>query len=176
MSSGTGHSRFRKRARSTTTQKITAFIKSIARIHALGPARWFILGRRMTALFQHELASTRGIGVNGNHRKSRFTWVDWAVSMTRQPMWGRLIDLAEAVLIYKASPPYNSSRINSLNCASRVLVINHGMRGRLPESVSNITEFVNRVTGLITFQAKTNRAPVTPQPYLIQGASRIDAD
>lgn len=95
---------------------------------------------------------------------------------TTDEEWGRLIDLAEAVLIYKTSPPYNSSRISSLNCKSRVLVVNHGMRRRLPESVSNITEFVNRDTGLKAFQAETGRAVATPEPHLIHDASRIDAD
>ena len=88
--------------------------------------------------------------------------------------WGRLIDLAEAVLIYKTSPPYNSSRISSLNCKSRVVVVNHGMRGRLPESLSNVSEFVNQDTGLKAFQA--HRPPETPEPHSIRNASRIGAD
>jgi hypothetical protein len=60
--------------------------------------------------------------------------------------WGRLIDEAEAVLIWKIGVPYNSSRIKSLKYNYPILVVNHGHRHRLPECVSTISEFDNRKT------------------------------
>ena len=58
--------------------------------------------------------------------------------------WGDLIDRAEAVLIWKIGVPFNSARIKKLKYQERpILVVNHGRRHRLPESVSTLTEFIN---------------------------------
>ena len=58
--------------------------------------------------------------------------------------WRGLIDRVEAVLIYKIAPPYNASRIKSFQYSHEpILIVNHGRRHRLPECMSNITEFIN---------------------------------
>lgn len=59
-------------------------------------------------------------------------------------MWPRLIDQAEAVLIRKIGPPFNSARVKTLAHSDvPILVINHGLRHRLPECVSTMTNFLN---------------------------------
>jgi hypothetical protein len=61
--------------------------------------------------------------------------------------WRRLIRIAEAMLIYYCSPPYNSSGIydspNMRNLLPNSLVINHKRRHRLPLIVSNIEHAVS---------------------------------
>jgi hypothetical protein len=60
--------------------------------------------------------------------------------------WGKLIDRAEAALILKCTPAYNVARITGLPQKYRdqpTLIVNHGHRHRLPESISTMTEFIN---------------------------------
>jgi len=79
--------------------------------------------------------------------------------------WGKEIDRAEAVLIWKIGVPYNSARIKSLKYRDQpILVVNHGHRHRLPEYISTITEFDNKQTlkKYGSFGESTrNPAPVT---------------
>jgi hypothetical protein len=67
--------------------------------------------------------------------------------------WGLLIDKAEATLIWKIAPPYNSARIKSIpyypdSEEEVILVVNHGLRNKLPECVSTLTEVANKDNGL----------------------------
>lgn len=58
--------------------------------------------------------------------------------------WGRAIDRAEAVLIWKVGVPFNSSRVKTLRYGEEpILIVNHLRRHRLPEYVSTLTEFIN---------------------------------
>lgn len=60
--------------------------------------------------------------------------------------WGELIDRAEATLIWKCTPPYNSARIKTFPkkyLDQPILIVNHGHRHRLPECISTMTEFIN---------------------------------
>lgn len=58
--------------------------------------------------------------------------------------WGELIDRAEAVLIYKLTMPFNGARIMSLKYQEKsILVVYHGYRHRLPESLCSLSEFIN---------------------------------
>ena len=57
--------------------------------------------------------------------------------------WGVLIDNAEAITIFNVSPPYNSSRITSMNVKEPTLVLNHERRHRLPKCLSNLNELVD---------------------------------
>jgi hypothetical protein len=58
--------------------------------------------------------------------------------------WGRLIDKAEAVLIWKIGVPFNSARVKTLSYGEKpIIVVNHERRHRLPECVTTLTEFIN---------------------------------
>jgi hypothetical protein len=75
--------------------------------------------------------------------------------------WGSAIDSAEAVTIFKISPPYNSSRIRSLRPMEPTLVLNHGRRHRLPEAITNIRELVDIADSRFRIHGPSSR-PVPP--------------
>jgi hypothetical protein len=52
--------------------------------------------------------------------------------------WGTLIDNAEAITVYNVSPPYNRSRIESMNVKQPTLILNYDRRHRLPKCISNL--------------------------------------
>ncbi len=52
--------------------------------------------------------------------------------------WGTLIDNAEAIAVFNASPPYNRSRIGAMHVTEPTIVLNYERRHRLPKCLSNL--------------------------------------
>ena len=83
-------------------------------------------------------------------------WIEWEPSSNEiyfgrlcstEPMteardteWCTDIDVAERLLIYFSSPPYNSKNIHSYGDITNVIVINYKKRNRLPIEVSTFYE------------------------------------
>jgi hypothetical protein len=83
-------------------------------------------------------------------------WIDWEPGSTHiylghvcgtepmteanWPVWEKMVNDAEALLIYFCSPPYNSSGLQSLREMPPTIVSNYKRRHRLPPLVSNIYE------------------------------------
>jgi hypothetical protein len=79
--------------------------------------------------------------------------------------WGKLIDKAESVLIWKIGPPFNAARVKTLKYKyeeNPILIVNHRRRHRLPECISTCTEFINTDMADFKFFGVANGHPVKP--------------
>jgi hypothetical protein len=92
-------------------------------------SNWLTLEQSKTIVYVGKFGSCLGI-VNDN---------DWSYE----------IDIAEKLLVYHCSPPYNSQFINSVDYGTdeNIVVLNFGLRHKLPFQVSTLATKTDKVNG-----------------------------